>query len=359
MNTRFGTIFHAVPGDPDGVQMMLNHCDRPLVLVSRHGLGDNIFCSPCFVQLRNIFGRLFFCSCVNAYATIFHDSQIAHVIYAGGINGENLGLGDVDGFTRHFQQWRLDLGVADAWVYHFGLFEPHLPYSDERAFVKGRRNSVELFRTGPLASETPEYHVAPDPASRDYVETVINRWLPERELIVIARYGHTDGGKNFGDDSQATVRTTALLDERFPGRFKYLALDYSPGDHAAEGRRPNIRSAYGFIPCDSGSLHHALNCACLLITVPTGTMLVGATIPHLKMLTLWKTMCPFHYLDPQFGGDNPVHAIVEKEELVNKEFAVSWSASSQQALARRWRVRVESITPETVAEEAARILETT
>jgi hypothetical protein len=352
-----GTAFHAVPGSPDGVRSMLDQPGRPLVLVSRHGLGDNVFCSPCFAALHNIFQRVFFCSSVNAYATIFHASPYVNVIYAGGVNGEDLGLATAEGFARQFQSLRLDLGVADAWVYHFGLFEPALRYEDERAFVKGRRNIIEFFETGPPATEAPKYHVAPDPAPATYIETVIERWLPERELIAMARYGHTDADKNFGHDSRQTVQTAALIDERIPGRFKYLSLDFLPGDHAAEGRRPNIRSAYGFIPCDAASLYHALNCARLLITVPTGTMLIGATLAHLKMLTLWKTMPPFHFLDPQFGHDQPAHALVATEELANRRFTGAWPEASRKALEERWCVHVAPIIPETVAQKAVSMLE--
>lgn len=352
------TTFHPVAGTPAGVERMFERRDRPLVLVSRHGLGDNIFCSPCFPPLRRQFERLFFCSSVNAYGTIFHESDQIETVYAGGINGQDLGLQNADGFVDQFHRQSLDLGVSDAWVYHFGLFEPHLPYEDERAFVKGRRNIVELFGDAPLATEAPRYHVAPDRASRDYVETVLDRWLPGRELIAIARYGHTDGGKNFGDDSGPTIRTAALLEERFPGRFKFLSLDYLPGDHAAEGRLPTVRSAYGFVPCDTGSLHHVLSKCRLLITVPTGAMLVGATIPALRLLTLWKTMSPFHFLDPQFGPDQPVHALVDRDELASRRFMAGWRDASRAAVERRWTLRVAPVTPESVAETAALILET-
>lgn len=351
------TRFHVIPGTAAGVRQVFEQRQRPLVLVSRHGLGDNIFCSPAFATLCEHFPKVYFCSSVNAYATIFHESPYLEVLYLGGVNGENLGLSDTEGFARHLERARLDLGAADASVYHFGLFEPSLPYEDERAFVKGRRNLVELFGTGPLADEVPRYHVAPDAASRDYVATVLNRWLPERELIAIARYGHTDGGKNFGDDSRDTVRTADLIDARFPERFKYLSLDYLPGDHAAEGRRPHIRSAYGFVPCDTASLYHVLCCAKLLITVPTGTMLVGAAIPQLKMLTLWKTMKPYHFLDPQFGSRNPVHALAARTDLLNQDFAAGWRPEARRALDERWRVRSDAVTPETVAELTIQMLE--
>lgn len=351
------TSFIPVTGSPDGVRRMLDNCSRPLVIVSRHGLGDNVFFSPCFEPLRNIFGQLFFCSCVNAYASIFHDSPLVKVLYAGGVNGQSLGLEAAEGFASQFERFGLDLGVAEAWVYHFGLFEPHLPYEDERAFVKGRRNLVELFGTGPLAFETPRYHVAPTDASRTYVRAVLDQWLPGRDLIAIARYGHTDGGKNFGDDSRDTVRTAQRIDERWPGRFKYLSFDYSPGENAAEGRLSNIRSVYGFLPCDSGCMCRILECAKLLITVPTGPMLVGAAIRSLRMLTLWRTMSPYHFLDPQFGGDSPVHAIVERPDLASTAFMSSWGAPSREAVQRRWKIRVDAVTPEVVADSAIGILE--
>jgi hypothetical protein len=335
---------------------MLDTCDRPLVLVSRHGLGDNVFFSPCFEPLRTIFGRLFFCSSVNAYATIFHESRLVRVLYAGGVNGAELGLSSAEGFCRQFDLFGLDLGVAEVWVYHFGLFEPTLPYSDERAFVKGRRNFVELFGNAPGAAETPRYHAAPDRASQEYVESVIRRWLRGRDLIVFARYGHTDGDKNFGHDWRDTVHTATLIDQSFPERFTFLSLDYTPGDHATEGRLPTIRSVYGFLPCDAASLHHILSCATLLITVPAGPMLVGATIASLKLLTLWKTMQPYRYLDPQFGAANPVRGLVERAELASTSFTDHWPPVSREAVNNRWEISVTSITPRTVAEEAKRIL---
>ncbi|MEJ7655023.1 MAG: hypothetical protein WKH64_17655 [Chloroflexia bacterium] len=104
-----------------------------------------------------------------------------------------MGLNSTEGFVRHFNDLELDLGHSRVQVYHFSLFEPPLPYSDERAFVKGRRNSIELFGDGPGA------------AARAYSDAALDRWLPGRELVVVARYGHIDGGKNFGDDSRETI----------------------------------------------------------------------------------------------------------------------------------------------------------
>lgn len=353
------TRFHAVDASPDGVRRMFDRTDRPLVLVSRHGLGDNVFFSPCFEPLQRHFGRLSFASSVNAYASLFHDSPLVQVLPIGGVNGENLGLDRAEGFVDQFQRWQLDLGIPDAWVYHFGLFECSFPYEDERAFVKGRRNLIELFGDGPPATEVPQYHAAPDSASARLVQTLLNRWFPDRELIVLARSGHTDAGKNFGHDASEGVETARRIDERFPGRFKYLSLDYLAGDHALEGRRPNIRSVYGFLPCDAAALHHALRTARLLITVPTGAMLVGATIPSLPLLTLWKSMKPYHFLDPQFAASQPVHALVHRADLADLEFSSAWPAASRQALADRWRIRIAPICAETVAEQAAHILEST
>jgi hypothetical protein len=350
------TKFLPVPGTPDGVRMMLDNCGKPLVLVSRHGLGDNVFVSPCFTPLRRLFGRLFFSSRVNPYTSLFHESDLVSVVYAGGVTGADLGLMSAEDFARHLDQQRLDLGVPEVLVYPFGCFEPHLPYSDERAFVKGRRNFVEMFRAGPSAAETPRYHVAPDRASKDYVATVIQRWLPDRELIVIGRYGHTDCDKNFGHDWRDTVQTALLLDRTFPERFKFVSLDYTPGDHAADGRSPIVRSVYGFLPCDAASMHHLLTCASLLICVPSGPMLVGATVPGLKLLTLWKTMQPFHYLDPQFAPHNPVHALVERPELASTSFMDGWLSASRETVLNRWRVRIAPVTPETVADEAVQML---
>lgn len=351
------TQFLPIPGTPDGVKRLFDRRDLPLVLVSRHGLGDNLFCSPCFEPLRLIFPRVYFASSVNAYASIFYSSPLVDVLYAGGVNGCNLGLDSAAGFAAHFERLKLDLGVPEALVYHFGLFEPHLPYEDERAFVKGRRNYVELFDTGPPAIETPRYHVAPDGATRACVQGIISRWLPHRELIVFARYGHTDGGKNFGDDSQAVIETIRRLEQRRPGEFKFVTLDYTPGEHAADGRLPYVRSVYGFLPCDAASLYHLLAQARVLVTVPSGPMLVGAALPQLKLLTLWKTMPPLHFLDPQWGSQNPVHALVEREDLVRTAFMDRWPIAARSAVLGRWKMRVGPITPLSVADAVLRVME--
>ena len=62
-------------------------------------------------------------------------------------------------------------------------------------------------------------------------------------------------------------------------------------------------------------------------------------------------------LRPKFGGANPVHALVENEELADRHFTSGWSAAARAALEERWRVRVAPVTPDAVAEEAAHILE--
>jgi hypothetical protein len=351
------TRFESVPPSPLGVRRLLENGKGPLVIVSRHGLGDNLFFSACFAPLRERFQELFFCSAVNAYTAIFHNSSLVRPLYLGGLNGANLGLNSPEGFCRHFEGLGVDLGVARAPVYHFGLFEPGLPYSDQRAFVKGRRNLVELFGTGPDACDVPRYHVAPDVASKAFVDEALDRWLRGREMIAIARYGHTDVGKNFGHDSAETLATADAIDAAFPGRFCFLSLDFIPGDHSADGRRHNVRSVYGFLPCDSAALHHLLSRSTLLMTVPTGAMLVGATIPTLKIVTLWKEMHPFHLLDPQFGSENPMHAIVATDELANVRFAAEWPRAAQEALISRWRMLTAPVTSASVAPYVIRLLE--
>jgi len=351
------TRFIPLPGTPDGVKQMLDQRDKPLVVVSRHGLGDNVFFSPCFERLNEIFSRVGFCSCVNAYASIFHGSDQVEVLYSGAVNGADLGLSSADGFARHFERIGLDVGAASALVYHFGLFEPHLPYTDERAYVKGRRNFIELFGTGPSAERVPRYHLAPDQASKPFVEAVLARWLPGRELICIARYGHTDGAKNFGDDFHETLRLIELLNERYPERFKFITFDYSPGEHAADGRAPNVRSIYGFLPCDASSMCHVLSKASIFVTVPSGPMLVGAALPGLRMVTLWKTMHPYHFLDPQFAAAPPVRALVGRGELMDTSFMGGWPAASREAVLRRWRARLAPIDSRTVFDEVSSIVE--
>ncbi|MEJ7655024.1 MAG: hypothetical protein WKH64_17660 [Chloroflexia bacterium] len=51
------------------------------------GWGHNIFVSPCFERLNRIFAEVFFCSSVNAYTTIFHESGLIRPLYCGGVNG--------------------------------------------------------------------------------------------------------------------------------------------------------------------------------------------------------------------------------------------------------------------------------
>ena len=56
MNTKFISI----PATPDGARQAADGGDIPLVVVSRHGLGDNVFFSPCFEPLSNALAlRLF------------------------------------------------------------------------------------------------------------------------------------------------------------------------------------------------------------------------------------------------------------------------------------------------------------
>lgn len=349
------TRFIPIGATQDAVQWLMKERRQSLTLVSRHGLGDNIFFSPCFEYLAPTFERLFFCSSVNAYSTIFHESRLVTPVYSGGTNGNDLGLMSAERFTEQFDRHRLDLGVEESFVYHFGLFDPAVPYSDPRAFVKGRRNIVELELPAPPPSEVPRYHVAPDLSSKAMVGAVLKRWLPERELIIVARYGHTDVNKNFGHDQKDTLELVDRLEQAFPGRFKCLSFDYIPGGHTADGHRANIRSVYGFLPCDSAAMYHAMAHARLLVTVPTGPMLVGATIPELRMLTLWKAFKPYHFLDPQHSGR--VWAIVEDPQEASTDFMCDWAEEDRAAVTSRWNIIHAPVTPEVVATAATRILE--
>ena len=348
------TRFIPIAASTDAVAWLLKEQRESLTVVSKHGLGDNVFFSPCFEPLGGYCGKLFVCSAVNAYATIFHDSPLVTPVYAGGVNGTGLRLTTAAEFAAHFDRLGLDLGVAESFVYHFGSFEPPLPYSDPTAFVKGRRNIVEMGLSAPPATEVPRYHVAPDAASKPMVDAVLDRWFPGRELIAVARYGHTDVGKNFGHDNRNTLETVDLVERAFPGRYKFLSLDYIPGDHAADGHRPNVRSVYGFLPCDAASMHHALSRAVLLVTVPTGPMIVGATVPTLRMLTLWGEMKPWHLLDPQHG--DRVWALVRNPSDASEDFMRGWSDEEAAAVRGRWKMIGSEITPETVAGCAIRML---
>jgi len=324
-----------------------------LVLVAKHGLGDWIFFSPCFEELKRRFRRIVVCSCVNAYTTIFESSNIVEPLYAGGFNGNNLNLTTAQAFCDHFSRLGIDLGLPHVFVYHFGLFEPTEGYDNPRAFCKGRRNALEMGLDGWIASETPKYHVGPDPSGAKAVSSVLDRWLPERELVVFVRYGHTDCGKNFGHDAENVLSTALLLDMSYPGRFRYISFDYSPGAHEAEGRAGNIRSVYGWFACNASTGWHIMSRAKLVITVPTGPMVVAATLPGTKLLTLWSEACPFHLLDPQYGR---VSAIVSNHSLADTSFTKQWEAKDRNSLMDRWDVQVSPITPETVADKARKII---
>lgn len=349
------TRFIPVAETQGSVAWLLQERRESLTLVSRHGLGDNVFFSPCFKPLTRHFDRVFFCSAVNGYTTIFHESPYVTPLYAGGVNGGELELCDGLGFINHFQRLKLDLGVTENFVYHFGLFEPSLPYTHPQAFVKGRRNSVEMGLEASPATEAPAYHVAPDSASEPFIDAALGRWLEGRELIVIARYGHTDPEKNFGHDQSEVLATVDGLDRAFPGRFKFLSLDYVPGPHAADGHRAGLRSVYGFLPCDAASLYHVLARARLFITVPTGPMLVGAAVPSLSMLTLWKAASPWHYLDPQ--GGRKVWALVEHANLLDDRFMDGWTPEEAEAVASRWEMVHAPVDAAHVVMCAVRMLE--
>lgn len=349
-------VFCPVDQSPDRVLEFFSQRHEAVIFVSRHGLGDNIFFSPCFEKLRSNFEKIYFCSSVNAYATIFHESGHIRPLYVGGINGGGLGLSSTERFIEHFKAQKLELPHQINHVYHFGLFEIPLAMSHPQAFVKGRRNLIELFGESPSPRVVPRYHVAPDLRSKSYVEAIINDWLPGRDLICIARYGHTDAKKNFGHTHEDGLETVNLIERRFPGRFKFLSLDYLPNRAALDGRLPILRSVYGFLPCDPAALHHVLARAILLITVPTGPMLLGATISGLKLLTLWKDtyLKPFHYLDPQF--DVPAYALVETKRQASTDFMQQWEPEDRAAVEARWRVNVCPLIPKNVAAKAIELL---
>jgi hypothetical protein len=345
---------------PTETESILRFFDDPpdnVILVSRHGLGDNIFFSPCLSKLSRKIKNLYFCSSVNAYTSLFHNSPFVTPLYWGGANGSDLGLSNASGFCKHFEGVEFQLPHDSVYVYHIGLTEPPLPYDHPKAFVKGRRNMIEIFGDGPSPLEVPRYHISPDHRSKEFVAAAISDWLPDRELICIARYGHTDPKKNFGHTFNDSLDTLKLIDHAYPGRFKYISLDYSPGRHTLDGRMKNVRSVYGFLPCDASSLYFILSLAKLLITVPTGPMLMGACIEGLDLITLWKEsyLKPFHYLDPQFG--RPVTALVESEKQMNFPFTNEWGSDERSALASRWRIFNGEITPESVAQSVYSIIQ--
>ena len=350
------TSFIPIPGTSEGVRRLMSMAGIPLVIVSRHGLGDNVFFSSCFERLVRIFPSIYFCSSVNAYATIFESSHLVTPLYFGGVNGANLGLTDSVSFANHLALMQVDLGAPEAAVYHFGLFEPSLPYSDQRAFVKGRRNHIELFQDGPDATIVPQYHVSIHSYVQQYVDFKLDGWLDGRDLIVIARYGHTDPDKNLTHNPMELISICDAIDAEYPKRFKFLSLDYMPGDQAIDGRRNNLRSVYGFMACDASTLLCVLRRSRLLITNPTGPMLVGSTVSSLRMLTVWKTMNPFHFLDPQFGALNPVVSLCQSPLSHITEFCSKWPVHSRQALLDRWQFHETLVTMDSISRAAISLL---
>ncbi|MHC5538716.1 hypothetical protein ACYOEI_10880, partial [Singulisphaera rosea] len=92
------TRFIPVGGSAAAVAWLLKEPRESLTVVTRHGLGDNVFYSPCFEPLATRFGKVFFSSSVNAYASLFHESPWVTPLYAGGTNANNLGLVDAPSF---------------------------------------------------------------------------------------------------------------------------------------------------------------------------------------------------------------------------------------------------------------------
>jgi hypothetical protein len=182
---------------------------------------------------------------------------------------------------------------------------------------------------------------------------MLDRWLEGRELIVIARHGHTDVDKNLGDGVTATVLLAKKIESIFPGRFKYISLDYKPCPNTAEGHMPNMRSVCGFLPGDASAQYGILSKATLLITVPTGPMLVGAAVPDLKLLTLWTFQNPYNFLDPQNGSvvDAMVTDYSGKEDFMRK-----WPEEAREAVRSRFNITTGPVTVDKVAIRACEML---
>jgi hypothetical protein len=104
-------------------------------------------------------------------------------------------------------------------------------------------------------------------------------------------------------------------------------------------------------------MHHLLSRASIFVTVPSGPMLIGASIRTLRLLTLWKTMAPYHFLDPQFGQCLPVRALVARGELTDTSFMTGWPVVSREAVLARWRIRLAPIDHRTVADELLALVE--
>lgn len=332
--------FVEVGGEADDIRQLIDRGGEALVIVSRHGLGDIVFFSACFEELRKRFGRLYFASCVNAYTAIFHSSELVTPLYCGGLNGNDLGLDSARAFIDQLLALGVDLGREQVPVYHFGLWEPELPYEHPGAFAKGRRNYVELFREGLDVRVTPRYHLAPNMEWQGYINEILDEWTAGRELICLCRYGHTDPDKNLAHTRQELLALVDAIQWTFPDRFCILSLDYTPAPPALDGSRSHVRSVYGFLPCDAGSLVHVLRRARFMITVPTGPMVVAAACENVELITVWKMMKPYHFLDPQFGARRPVHALVSDNALADRHFTSGWSEEQRRALEERWLVRV-------------------
>ena len=355
-NGRGQTHFHAVGPDRESVRWLMKEKREALLLVARHGLGDLVFMSCTFPFLRPHFGNVYFTNCVNAYTRVFDGCTFVTPIYAGGTNDNSLGLTSNQAFIDHFRTLGLALPEREAFVYHFGLFEPDISWEDPRAFSKGRRNLFEFYDDAIDVQQVATYHVGKR-LSQQCVDSVLADWFPERELFVIARYGHTDPEKNFGHGPQDVLQLVDYLNAAYAERFRFLSLDYAPGQHSADGHRYNLRSVYGYLPCDASSLLCILHRAKYFLTVPTGPMVLGACLPDLCVITLWKTMVPYRFLDPQWGPGNRVYALLTSETLNDLSFVQNWSPAQRESLSSRWDVRTCSPHPHSLIREVHKIIE--
>jgi hypothetical protein len=356
------TRFIPISG-PTGATWLVHERRASVLIVGRHGLGDIVFFSPCFKMLAECCDQLYYASSVSAYATLWAESPYVKILRLGGTNNSNLGLMEAEHFCAQAARMGVELG-KETFVYHFGLHEPIVywrghwgdcPTTHPAGYSKGRRNVLEFGWPGVPAEEPFLYHVAPDRLPAAYVHEALGRWLAGRELIVIARYGHTDAAKNLYHRAEDGRALCESIEARYPGRFGFLSLDAIPHEEALEGHFADCRSWYGFLTNDSATLWHVLSRAALLITCNTGPMVVGASIPSLKMLTVWRVYPPYQFLDPH--PERPVTAISDRPELLSTHFTTDWTEAQRAALLAHWRTVHCELSPASMGAEAVKVLE--
>lgn len=309
--------------------------EADLVIVFLHGIGDLIFGGPCFCEFAKRWKKVWLISGVNAYASLYHESPYISPIYCGGVNGSNMGFRSAESVIRHLQLFRVPFVSENVHVMFNWMHEPwDTPY----------RTKAMAYWAKCFGEPIPaiKYQVWPDSIYRQLVEDTLNRWYPERDLICVARYGHTSTEKNFGHSYHDIIETIDFLNRAKPNRYRFIALEYMPGDVFCDGRREAVRSVYGFLPCDAATQYWILQRAKLLITVPTGPMVLAQTIPGMKILSIWKVLNPNHYSDPQPGIIH--HALIGPGvALPMNETGISWFSQCE-------------ITPKVVAHAALEML---